>query len=137
LSQDALHNGEGEARNTLNAGLLYWLFMVEANGRPPRPEPPPAPTAEMVWILDNLLVLWTAAHVGYEDHGRGAVGVDTTTVTASGSHPFAYLTLEVVLEYFDEDEIRMVREYDPTWEMVTILLREAGERSSYRVGVLR
>jgi hypothetical protein len=45
--------------------------------------------------------------------------------------------LEVVLEYFDEEEIRLVREYDPTWELVTILLREDGERSSYRVGVLR
>ena len=35
-----------------------------------------------------------------------------------------------------EDPQRMAREYDPTWEMETVLLKTRARTSVYRVGVL-
>ena len=43
----------------------------------------------------------------------------------------------MVEETGDEDTQRMVREYDPSWEMVTVLLKSHDRTSAYRVGVLR
>jgi len=42
----------------------------------------------------------------------------------------------VVEQQDDEDAQRMVREYNPTWEMVTVLLKPHDRVSIYRVGVV-
>jgi len=42
----------------------------------------------------------------------------------------------MVQQTADEDAQRVGREYDPTWEMVTVLLKARDRTSVYRVGVL-
>lgn len=48
-----------------------------------------------------------------------------------------YLPQEKVEETGDINAQRMVREYDPTWEFVTVLLKPHERVSVYRVGVVR
>ena len=50
-------------------------------------------------------------------------------------NPMYYLT-EKVIEESERypDALRMVRAYDPTWEFVSVLLKQ-GRESTYRVGV--
>ena len=48
--------------------------------------------------------------------GRGAITVDTTDSSSGEGHPFYYLTQEQVNALGDLDVLRMVDEYDPTWE---------------------
>jgi len=92
--------------------------------------------SDLAWIQENLPQLWSAALLGFEMLGRGAVTVDTTVQPVPDKgHPMWYLTQEQVNNYTGEDEIRMVAEYDPTWEFVNILLKQNERVSSYRVGV--
>lgn len=92
---------------------------------------------DLAWIGENLHVFWPAAQRGYEGFGRGAIAVDTTSRPTGEGHPFGYLPQEKVEETGDEDAQRMVREYDATWEMVTVLLKTQDRVSVYRVGVIR
>ena len=91
---------------------------------------------DLAWIGENLHVFWPAAQMGYEELGRGAIVVDTTSRPTGKGHPFGYLPQEKVEESGDEDAQRMVGEYDPTWEMVTVLLKTDDRVSAYRVGVI-
>ena len=93
-------------------------------------------TGDLAWIKENLHVFWPVAQQGYEEHGRGAIVVDTTSRPAGEGHPFGYLPQVVVEQQGDEDAQRMVREYDPTWEMVTVLLKTHDRTSTYRIGVI-
>ena len=93
-------------------------------------------TGDLAWIRENFHVFWPAAQMGYEELGRGAIVVDTTSRPTGAGHPFGYLPREKVEETGDEDAQRMVREYDPTWEMVTVLLKPHDRVSVYRVGRL-
>lgn len=67
--------------------------------------------------------------------------VDTTIVVvheAGSGNPMYYLAEAQIAETGNEDALRMVEEYDPSWEFVTGLLKskEQEERESfYRVGV--
>lgn len=89
---------------------------------------------DLAWIKENLGVFWTAAQQGYEELGRGAIVVDTTQQPTGEGHPFGYFPEEMVEQSGDEDAQRMVREYDPSWEMVTVLLKTDNRVSIYRVG---
>ena len=91
---------------------------------------------DLAWIRENLHVFWPAAQQGQEEFGRGAIVVDTTLRPTGEGHPFGYLPQQKVEEVGDEDAQRMVREYDPGWEMVTVLLKPHDRVSVYRVGVL-
>ena len=94
---------------------------------------------DMAWIRENLHIFWPAARMGYEAVGRGALGVDTTETFAHPGgvgHPFGYLDQVTVEQRGDEDTKRMVREYDPSWEMVTILFKPHERQSTYRIGVI-
>jgi len=93
-------------------------------------------TGDLAWIGENLHILWPAAQIGYETVGRGAVVVDTTTRPTGEGHPFGYFYQAAIEHGADTDTQRMVREYDPTWEMVTSLLKSQERVSSYRVGVI-
>jgi len=53
---------------------------------------------------------------------------------AGESHPFFYLPLVGIEQQKWGDVIRMVKAYDPTWELVTVLLK-TGRESAYRIGV--
>ena len=91
---------------------------------------------DMGWIRDNLHVLWPAAQLGYETVGRGAVVVDTTSRPTGEGHPFGYLDQEALEQGWDEDIQQMVSAYDPTWEMVTSLLKSQDRVSTYRVKII-
>ena len=90
---------------------------------------------DLAWIGENLHVFWPAARQGYEEFGRGAIIVDTTSRPTGEGNPFIYLPQEGVEKHGDTDAQRMVREYDPTWEFVTVLLKACDRVSIYRVGV--
>lgn len=78
---------------------------------------------------------WPVAWQGYEEHGRGAIVVDTTQHPTGESHPFGYFPQALVEQTGDEDTQRMVKQYDPSWEMVTVLLNTHDRTATYRVGV--
>jgi hypothetical protein len=46
-----------------------------------------------------------------------------------------YVPQAVIAKKGDADALRMVSEYDPTWELVVILLKPQERESVYRVGV--
>jgi hypothetical protein len=92
--------------------------------------------SDLAWISENLHVSWPAAQQAYEKHGRGVIVVDTTQRPTGEGHPFGYFPQSMVEQTGDEDTQRMVREYDPSWEMVTVLLKTHDRTSTYRVGVL-
>ena len=94
-------------------------------------------SGDLDWIKENLCVFWSAAQQGYEESGRGAIVADTTQRAPEGGHPLCFFAQTMVEQSGDEDALRMVREYDPTWEMVTVLLKTRDRTSVYRVGVLR
>jgi hypothetical protein len=62
--------------------------------------------------------------------------VDTTSRPTGAGHPFGYLDQAAIEQGGDEDTQRMVREYDPTWELVAALLKTHDRVSSYRIGVV-
>ena len=92
---------------------------------------------DLGWIAENLDVFSGIASVAFEDEGRGAIVVDTTQRPTGEGHPFGYFPQELVEQVGDEDAQRMVREYDPTWELVAVLLKTDDRVSIYRVGVVR
>lgn len=95
--------------------------------------------SDLAWIQENLHVFLPAAQEGFQASGRGAVVIDATTIVrheAGMSHPFLYLP-EKALEEKETlvDALRMVRAYDPAWELVTVLLKPRDRESTYRIGV--
>lgn len=91
---------------------------------------------DLGWIGENLHVLWPAAQQGYQEFGRGAIVIDTTQRPTGEGHPFGYFTQEMVEQSGDEDAQRIVREYSPAWELVTVLLKTDDRVSVCRVGVI-
>ena len=92
---------------------------------------------DLRWIQENLYVFFPAALSEFEKVGRGAIVTDITTLVSHSegeSHPFFYLPLQGIEEQKWGDVIRMVRGYDPTWELVTVLIKQ-GRESSYRIGI--
>ncbi len=93
---------------------------------------------DLAWIAENLPEFWGAAQRGFEEFGRGAIAVDTTVQPDSDrGNPMYYFAQDQIslLDFVSEDEIRMVREYDPRWQFVAMLLKAQDRVSSYRVGV--
>jgi len=94
---------------------------------------------DMTWLRENLHVFWPLAQVGYKTVGRGAIVVDTTeTVIHPGGtgHSMGYLDQVTITQHGDKDAQRMVGEYDPTGEFVSILLKPRDRQSTYRVRVV-
>lgn len=110
---------------------------MERNGKPPEPEEIAAERRQdLEWIGEHLLLLQVIAQTGFLDWGRGAVGIDKVTkIEEYPGHPFNYLPEQIVYEFLDNHTHKMVKEYDPAWEMVTILFKEDAKLSSYRLGV--
>jgi len=91
---------------------------------------------DLAWIRENLHVFWPAAQRACEELGRGAIVVDTTSRPTGEGHPFGYFPQEKVEQTGDEDAQRMVREYEPSWEIVAVLLKTEERTSTYRVGIV-
>ena len=96
----------------------------------------PERMSDLAWLRENLDVLWPAAQQGYETLGRGAVVLDTTLRPTGEGHAFGYFPREVVEQQGDEDTQRLVREYDPPTEFVSVLLKTQDRVSSYRLRVI-
>jgi hypothetical protein len=93
--------------------------------------------ADLGWIAENLDVFSAIASVAFENSGRGAIVVDTTSQAMPGAgHPFGYFSQEQIEELGDEDTSRMVTEYEPAQEFVVVLLKPKDRASTYRVGVV-
>ena len=90
---------------------------------------------DMRWIQANMHVFWPAAERSYAQQGRGAIVVDTTARPTGAGNPFFYMTAAGVEELNDADALRMVKAYDPSWEMVAMLLKREQRVSTYRIGV--
>ncbi len=94
--------------------------------------------SDFAWIQENLHVLWPATQQAYEQQGKGALMIETLMVVqheGGSGNPMYYMT-EGALEKSEKypDALRMVRQYDPAWEMITVLMKK-GRESTYRVGV--
>lgn len=93
---------------------------------------------DLEWVSDNLHVFWPVAQAAFAEQGRGAIVVDTT-ITArpagkgSGGNPFGYFPQATFESDDDEDIKRMVRAYDPTQELVIVLIKSDNRVSMYRV----
>ena len=74
-----------------------------------------------------------AADMAFQDFGRGAIVVDTTSMATGDIHPCAYFPEEAIQRYEDEDINRLVTHYDPSDELVVILLKAESRTSSYRI----
>ena len=100
--------------------------------------------SDLAWIVENLHLFWPVAQTAYDEYGRGAIVVDTSArpsrepapLCGEGrGHPFGYFVQEQIEEAGGEHERRMVAEYDPEREMVTVLLKRQDRWSTYRIGV--
>ena len=89
--------------------------------------------SDLVWITENLEILWPVAHEQFQKHGPGAIVVDTTVRPIGTGHPFTYMPRSTVNASSSADTQRMVREYDPKSEMVIVLLKKIRRESTYRV----
>jgi hypothetical protein len=92
-------------------------------------------TGDLGWLTENLHVLWPAAQTSYAEEGRGAIVVDTTSRPTGAGNPFLYVAESGIERMQDADALRMVRAYDPTWELVTMLMKKERRLSTYRIGI--
>src|SRR4051794_13337500 len=90
---------------------------------------------DMAWLNENLEVFWPFVQTAYEEVGRGAVVADLTVHLESGGHPLAYCSQEVIVAIGDLDASRMVEQYEPDWQFITMLFKADGCISTYRIGV--
>ena len=90
---------------------------------------------DLRWVQENLHVLWAAAERSYIKEGRGAIVVDTTARPTGAGNPFYYMSEAGVEKLNDTDALRMVKTYDPDWELVAMLLKLEKRVSTYRIGV--
>jgi len=98
---------------------------------------------DLEWIDENVEIFWAAAATAFRESGRGAIVVDTITQPApDAGHPFGYLSQEQLEQDGDDDTKRMLSQYDPSRELVLLLLKPEYRTSSYRIradrwGILR
>ncbi len=90
---------------------------------------------DLRWLGENLQIFWLAAQKGFQETGRGAIVVDTTSRPTGAGHPFIYLPAAGVATLDSDDTLRMIQVYDPTCEFVAMLLKVYGRSSSYRVAL--
>ena len=109
--------------------------MPECERRPLPPWAERERTEDLAWIGENLQEFWTVAHSGFEAEGRGALVIDIVAMATGTGHQFGYVSQEQIRPFGGKDEIRMVAAYDPSWELVIVLLKPRNRISSYRVGI--
>ena len=89
---------------------------------------------DLEWIDENVEIFWAAATAAFEESGRGAIVVDTTKQPALDSgHPFGYLSQGQLEQDGDEDTKRMLLQYNPSRELVLLLLKPEYRTSTYRI----
>lgn len=116
--------------------VLQWIHMPERERRPFPSWAERERASDLASTSENLHVFRPVAQQAYEEHGRGAGVVDTTQWPTGERRPFGYFPQALVEQTGDEDTQRMVRQYDPSWEVVTVLLKTHDQTSAYRVEVI-
>ena len=91
--------------------------------------------SDLKWVQENMHVLWPAAEQSYIKEGRGAIVVDTTSRPNGAGNPFFYMPEAGVEKFNDADAMRMVKAYDPDWEIVALLLKPEKRVSTYQIEV--
>jgi hypothetical protein len=79
------------------------------------------------------VVLYTICLAYPRVHFFGGGSDTTIQPEEGGGHPFGYFPQDAIEQQGDEDAIRLVREYDPSSEFVTTLLKHQDRVSSYRL----
>jgi hypothetical protein len=99
--------------------------------------------ADLGWMridcirAENLDAFSAIASVAFENTGRGAIVVDTTSQAMPGAgHPFGYFFQDQIKELGDEDTNCMVTGYEPAQEFVVVLLKPQDCASTYRLGAV-
>lgn len=89
---------------------------------------------DLAWIEERLLIFRAIVLDHYLLCGPGALITDTTPQThPEFSNPMWYLSLEE-LKTLDEPEVEaLVRAYDPTRELVIVLLKQDNQQRAYRM----
>jgi hypothetical protein len=89
---------------------------------------------DLAWIEEHLLLFRAVVLDHYLLCGTGAVVADITPQTRPEfCNPMWYLPAEE-LESLDEPEVEaLLRAYDPTREVVVVLLKHDNQQRSYRV----
>ncbi|MCC6457931.1 MAG: hypothetical protein IT328_23455 [Caldilineaceae bacterium] len=91
---------------------------------------------DLAWLTDNLQALWPIAQAAYTEFGRGALVTDTTIEPSDSEDVFTAYFSQAVIALFDiEDASRMVAQYEPESQFVTVLFKAEGRVSTYRLGV--
>lgn len=90
---------------------------------------------DLAWLGQELPALWTVAQAGYTALGRGAVVLDTTQTFDDVGHPLAYFAQADIVTWGAADAQRMVASYEPSWQLVALLLKPDNRVSTYRLGV--
>ena len=86
---------------------------------------------DLKWINENLATLTLFARTNYQTVGRGVLVIDHSE-SGKTDPPVDYLPL-LDLPADDEDTRRMVREYDPSEELIVLLMKPDDLVSSYRL----
>lgn len=97
-----------------------------------RTAPPRERICDLLWVAENLHVLLPAAIKAHAVEGRGAILVDCTT-TVQGVHRFCFAP-RADMPPDDVETLRMVDDYNPTAEVVIVLIKKKERTSTYRVG---
>ncbi len=92
--------------------------------------------SDLAWIAKNISQLWSAAQLGHTLTGRGALVIDATSRAEGDDRAFWYAAQNIVANFGDSDANRMIGQYDPVQEMVTLFLKSEHRVSTYRVAVL-
>jgi hypothetical protein len=91
---------------------------------------------DLEWIKENTHLFLPMAREGFDRFGRGALVVDTTQRPTGEGHPFGYFPQGMLEDEADDDTLRMVSEYEPEEEFVTVLLKPRYRVSSYRLRMI-
>ena len=78
---------------------------------------------------------WRSESRIISDWSRNQAATTTQPIPSSGNS-FAYLSRDQIEARANDDTRRMVAEYDPTQELVLVLLK-SGRISTYRVGAFK
>ncbi len=90
---------------------------------------------DMAWLNENLQVFWPLVQTAYQEMGRGAIVADLTVYLEGGGYPIAYCSQEVIVAIGDIDASRMVEQYVPDSQFITMLFKAEGRISTYCIGV--
>ncbi len=93
--------------------------------------------ADLAWIRANSGLFFFLATTSFDEHGRGALLVDTTVQKPEQGHPSGYVPQELLAKLHDNDIDRLVREYEPDQEFVMVLWKTGDRTSAYRVRPLK